>query len=478
MRVCGEILPGEPVVQTFRATEDYLCGIAILVATYGDARRTSDLCIEVFRGDMTAPMLAGRTVNLSSVYDNSFVEVFFDPEENSRDTTYVLRISSDNAAHNNAGTLYLSEDEERIVGHIACQANGRIGDADGILARATYAPPITKETVPTSLAISLISQCNLNCVHCISRDTRKSVNHLRQSVRDNLSAWAADGRLKSTYTDFSGDILWADQKFGGELAFFIDLNIPFHLDTNGTHLTVEAADRLLASKVTSINVSIDAARNETYKYIRKGAPALDTVFDNMRMLADRRSVLGRADINLSAAFVLMRSNIEELPDFIHRVQAAGFDTVRTIHMQAYTPDMDAESLWFYKDLFNEFRLKAIETAKALCVELFIDRPFDDRADQIGTSFCALPWQAAYLLGNGDVHACCVPGLRMGNVYEDSMEAIWNGPKYQELRRTVNSNTPPPSCMACPFNRKTNNPLSYTPHRVITGRDYSPVLERT
>lgn len=475
MRVCGEILPGEPVVQTFRSTENYLCGVAVLVATYGEARRTSDLCIEIFRGDITAPVLAGRIVNLSSVYDNSFVELFFDPEETSRDTVYVLRISSDNAAHDNAATLYLSEDEERIAGHVACEAQGRISDADGILAKPTYAPPITKETVPPNLEISLVTQCNLNCVHCISRDTRRTVGHLRQSVRDDLRAWAADGRLKTAYTDFSGDILWADQKFGGELAFFIDLDIPFHLDTNGTHLTADAADRLLTSKVTSINVSIDAARAETYKRIRKGSPALEVIFENMRMLSERRSALGRGDMRLSAAFVLMRSNIEELPDFIRRVHSVGFDTVRTIHMQAYTADMDAESLWFHQELFNAVRLRAIETADALGVELYIDRPFDDRADQIGTSFCTLPWKAAYLLGNGDVLACCVPGLRMGNVYEESMETIWNGPKYRELRRTVNSNTPPPSCLACPFNRKTNNPLSYTPHRVISGRDYRPVL---
>jgi MoaA/NifB/PqqE/SkfB family radical SAM enzyme len=476
MRICGEILPSEPVIQTFRAFEDYLCGIAILIGTYGDARRTSNLRIEIFRAHINMPVLAWREINLASVYDNSFVEVFFDPEEASRDATYVVRICSDNASHDNAATLYLSDGEERIAGHVTCKANGRINDADGILAKLTYAPPVTKESVPPNLEISLVTQCNLNCVHCISRDTRKTVGHLRRSVRDEVQAWAADGRLKTAYTDFSGDILWADQKFGGELAFFIDLDIPFHLDTNGTHLTREAADRLLASKVTSINVSIDAARSETYKRIRKGSPALDIIFDNMRTLSERRLALGRQDLKLSAAFVLMRSNIEELPDFVRRVHAVGFDTVRTIHMQAYTADMDAESLWFHQQVFNEFRLKAIETADALGVELFIDRPFDDRDNQIGTSYCTQPWKGAYLLGNGDVLACCVPGLRMGNVYEESMEAIWNGPKYRELRRTVNSNAPPPSCMACPFNRKTNNPLSYTPHHVIRGRDYSPALK--
>ncbi|WP_163365285.1 hypothetical protein, partial [Enterobacter asburiae] len=77
--------------------------------------------------------------------------------------------------------------------------------------------------------------------------------------------WAQAGLLQTTYTDFSGDIFWADQRFGGELAFMIGLAVPFHVDTNATHLTREAIDRLLASKVTSVNVSIDAAETATYQ---------------------------------------------------------------------------------------------------------------------------------------------------------------------------------------------------------------------
>ena len=74
----------------------------------------------------------------------------------------------------------------------------------------------------------------------------------------------------------------------------------------------------------------------------------------------------------------------------------------------------------------------------------------------------MPWNAAYLLANGDVLACCIPGLKMGNLHEQSMEAIWNGEAYRELRRTVNSDERPSTCRACPFNREINNRLSYMP----------------
>lgn len=68
-----------------------------------------------------------------------------------------------------------------------------------------------------------------------------------------------------------------------------------------------------------------------------------------------------------------------------------------------------------------------------------------------------------MLGNGDVLACCVPGLKMGNLHENTMEEIWNGPRYQELRWSVNSPNPPPSCRTCPFVRDINDPDSYLIH---------------
>lgn len=473
MRICGEILPGHSVSQRFFAQENFLCGVAVLVATYGHDKKTSTIAICVEQIAPERRIIAERTMGLAHIYDNSFVEVFFESEAQSKFREYIITVRSEDSSHNNAATLYITGGDQRIEGHIQCNAMAKRDDNDGIIARLAYAPPTVDTLVPPNLEISLVTQCNLNCTHCISRETRRTARRLDQDIRNKIKIWSESGQLKTAYTDFSGDIFWADQRFGGELQFLIDLSVPFHIDTNATHLTVEAVDRVLVSKLTSINVSIDAAVNETYMRIRRGAPHIDTIFSNMKMLAERRRALGRHDVPLSAAFVLMRSNIDEVPEFIRCVHDVGFDAVRTIHMQAYTSDMDHESLWHDKERFNRVREIALATGDELGIKLYIDRAFDDRDDQVGSSFCTLPWRAAYLLGNGDVLACCVPGLRMGNLNEHSMEEIWNGPNYQALRQAVNSNEPPPSCRACPFVRKTNNPLSYMPYRAIRELDYIP-----
>jgi hypothetical protein len=72
----GEILPDNPVTQVFRSDNNYLCAVGVLVGTYGKARKSSNLLLEVYTIDGNARRLGHAQVNLAEVYDNSYVEVF------------------------------------------------------------------------------------------------------------------------------------------------------------------------------------------------------------------------------------------------------------------------------------------------------------------------------------------------------------------------------------------------------------------
>lgn len=51
--------------------------------------------------------------------------------------------------------------------------------------------------------------------------------------------------------------------------------------------------------------------------------------------------------------------------------------------------------------------------------------------------CKFPWDAAYISPNGDVRHCCSTNLnRLGNLKENTLEEIWNGPLYQKIRKHV------------------------------------------
>ena len=303
-----------------------------------------------------------------------------------------------------------------------------------------------------------MTQCNLNCIHCISADTRKSLNRLPDSIKAQMQGWAEAGHIECLASDYSGDILWADHRFGGELDFLFGLGVRFHIDTNGTHLTPEVSDRLCASKMDTINISLDAATDETFRRIRKGAKSLRAVIDNIDALVRARAAAG-AKFKISLSMTLMRSNLAEWPEFLRMAKRLGVDHVYARHLEAYTAEMEEELLWHDQAAFNAARLGALALADELGVGLSVPLPFSFTPRK-GRMACSVPWKFAMILGNGDVAACCIPGLVMGNLHENTMEEIWNGPNYQELRATVNSDKPKPTCAACPMQRRTDDADSY------------------
>ena len=100
-------------------------------------------------------------------------------------------------------------------------------------------------------------------------------------IKSKIKKLANENKINFLASDYSGDILYADDRMGGELDFIINLNIPFHIDTNSHYLDKERRQKLLNSKLASINFSLDAGKSETYKFIRKGSIDLETIKENI-----------------------------------------------------------------------------------------------------------------------------------------------------------------------------------------------------
>jgi MoaA/NifB/PqqE/SkfB family radical SAM enzyme len=369
-----------------------------------------------------------------------------------------LRICTDTRRPGFAPTVWLTEGDARIPGHVACYAGAEDQGEYGIQASLNSAELTSEISVPRMILYSPVSQCNLNCIHCISAHTRTTVNRLPGHIKARVQEWSAAGQLEMLASDYSGDILWADSRFGGELDFIDGLGIPFHIDTNGVCLTAAVSERLCRMRIVSLNISLDAAREETFKRVRKGAPPLCEVVENVARLLHARAGAD-ADFKVSLSFTLMRSTLKEWPEFLRMGARLGVDSVLARHLEAYTAEMEQESLWHDQAAFNDARREIAALAEMLGITSAMPAPFSGIA-RTGRRLCTVPWHAAVVLGNGDVAACCVPGLVMGNLNETSMQEIWNGPLYRELRATVNSDTPLPPCATCPMFRHTDNPDSY------------------
>lgn len=63
--------------------------------------------------------------------------------------------------------------------------------------------------------------------------------------------------------------------------------------------------------------------------------------------------------------------------------------------------------------------------------------------------CIVPWSHCHIMYNGDVvfnGRCCSPPL--GNIMEDSLETIWNGPKAKAFRAKLLERGNFPTCNRC------------------------------
>lgn len=472
----GEITPGRDVVQFFRPAQDHLAAVTLRLATY--LRQLSGaLTIELHAVEesvdgagspivLIGPALISHVEPADDIENNGTIDVFVGPQEDAAGRIFALRIAGDGTAPGHAPTVYLDDAGQRIQGHLRCFVGDEDMGALGLAADLSYAPPTVASTVPIGILYSPVTQCNLACIHCISRDTRTAVRRLPDAIKAQIKGWCDDGTLRALDGDYSGDLLWADTRYPGELDFVLGLGIRVHITTNGVHLTPAVAERLCraAAALDGVNISLDAATDETFRRVRKGAPALSLVTANIRALVEARARAG-ATFPVSMSFTLMRSTLDELPAFIRLAASLGVDTVLARHLEAYTEDMEAESLWLDQERFNAVRPAALALAAELGILLGLPAEFDGGRLRSGHRICPVPWTLAAVMGNGDVAACCVPGMTMGNLHEESMEAIWNGPRYQQLRRTVNSPDPPAICNACPMFRARNNRESYLFHRV-------------
>lgn len=88
--------------------------------------------------------------------------------------------------------------------------------------------------------------------------------------------------------------------------------------TNATLLDEEKSRLLVKSRVFTITISMDAASEPLFSELRCGAK-LDQLIANLETLVHVRKTLGSNLPKIQFNFVIMRSNLSQLPDFIRLV---------------------------------------------------------------------------------------------------------------------------------------------------------------
>jgi radical SAM protein with 4Fe4S-binding SPASM domain len=323
-----------------------------------------------------------------------------------------------------------------------------------------YSSPTAESALPEHLLISPVTQCNLNCIHCISRHSRLRFAKMSDAMWAEIAEGAAAGAFSLVRSDYSGDIIFDHVRHGGWLDRIIALDVDYGITTHGNDLTEEIARKLLASRLCDINFSIDSLDPEDYQRIRRGGRPIGEVLDRIRMFMALRNRM-RPDLPVSMSYVLMRRNLEAVDAALAFAAETGI-AFQAPHLHAWTPDMVKESLLPARATYAEAFGRLTAVAQQRGVVAALPEPVQPLAPRRTHAPCPVPWQSAVVLGDGDVMACCVPGTKVGSLHDASLKEIWNGPEMQAFRVRVNSDDPPEPCLKCPMMRVPNNYASYAP----------------
>jgi len=318
--------------------------------------------------------------------------------------------------------------------------------------------PVTR-AMPTFVCMNMDNQCNLRCIMCIRRkyseedlNARNYDFEIFRRVADEVFPY-----LRWVQLATAGEPLMAES-FREQLKIAKKYSVKVDLVTNATLLADDLINEIL-SVTNCLKVSIDGATKETYESIRIGAKFEQVIENIKRFNYFRRNIQQDRRPRLALLYVLMRRNIEEIPQFMKLAKELEAESVTMTHVVIHQKKMKKESLVYHKELANYYMMVAQKKANELNLHLDIPPLFNTVYDVQGTrsknnlksefKICPFLWKRAFIEWNGDVVPCCVPGHPvMGNVKKKPFREIWNNELYQEMRRRLMTNNPFNCCKHC------------------------------
>jgi radical SAM protein with 4Fe4S-binding SPASM domain len=325
---------------------------------------------------------------------------------------------------------------------------------------------------PLNLEMDITNQCNLRCIMCYFSDERI---YKRKRVDISVEEFASiAGQLFPLCHKVSlsiGTEPLLHHHFDELVAITESHRVPrTYINTNGLLLNETLIEQMVKSRFHAMAISIDAATKETYERIRVGS-RFEKIIDNIKAV-NRAKERAKSDVpHLTFNFVLMKSNIEELPALVRMAKELQIEGIAAVHMVAYdNTNTEHESLERHKELCNRCLDFTREAAKECNVRVELPNNFElgprrplantvtptyfdlnTRVNKVVRSCCQFPWHFVGIDCDGNVVPCgwWYREPPMGNIKNDRFEDIWNNARYRNLRAEHMSGSLRKTCSTCP-----------------------------
>jgi organic radical activating enzyme len=273
-------------------------------------------------------------------------------------------------------------------------------------------------SLPIKLTVESANVCNLRCPACYTGVGE--VGRVRSIMTLEL--------YRKLLAELGGTLLECEFHNWGEplLSKFIytmiretaDRGISTSISTNfSIPYDAERAEKLVASGLQVLGVSIDGARQESYEQYRVRGN-LDTVLKNCQLVVDAKRKLGSDTPRMIWEFHVFRHNVADIEQAKTMASALGMG-ISIDKGWVIGPDWDVNGEW----------------------KFFVD-PYPGR--------CKPLWQQAVVQNDGGVAPCCGTFYRdddlgrvnvtPGELGESTFREVWNNQRFQESRNLFRSRT--------------------------------------
>ncbi|EKD26235.1 MAG: hypothetical protein ACD_79C01302G0016 [uncultured bacterium] len=266
---------------------------------------------------------------------------------------------------------------------------------------------------PLHLEIELNNSCNLKCPMCpVSSNLKHKIRSITfKDYKKIIDEAAKIGTQSIRLTYLNEPLIRRD--LNQFIQYAIKKNIiDIIITTNGVLLNEKRSLELIESGLTKINISIDAANENTYKIVRPGSN-FNKVVRNVINFIKIRNSMGKKIPKVRVTFILSNTNIKEYKTFVNFWK----DKADSIGVQEIQNSFDL------KKPINGVRKKITDITK-----------MNSRYKKF---MCSEPFKRLTLRSNGDVLPCCsfyAPrGLKIGNWKNESLLSLWNSKKMINLR---------------------------------------------
>lgn len=323
---------------------------------------------------------------------------------------------------------------------------------------------IIVNNMPVKLTIHTNKNCNLNCGFCgYSSKQTSNPNDIMSLDTLNLIASeifpTSNVVIPTTYGEpliypYFDEFIEKVRHYRNRLSMY----------TNGD-LLIKNRIISIMDILNDIKISFDGATRETYEKIRN-LSNYERVFDNVKLfLKLRKEIKFLPPPSLTFQYTLMKSNINELPEFVKIISELGADRLAVSHVYSFHPNKDYEMLIDDQDNSNEMLSETKLLTKKYGIDFFYPRKYGANIDAEFSSIfskntCSYLYQETWIDAQANVRPCFFPdGPVLGNIKNSSFSEIWNGEGYQEMRRTVNADKPYfDRCSKCPIKMQFSNSI--------------------